>query len=157
MSKAVQGCIDCQTPMVDMEKWGNCPNCEGNNIGMVTFTTSIADKPSPAKRKPDLSFYELTYNGGNSMPSVMYVQASSTTEARKLLCYWCENESRTLLRRNGQTLRFWPRTKPVDTSRWQRALTSEIEARRYIGQIPQEYITRNEKKQIVLISSRITA
>ena len=157
MVTAVQGCIDCQTPMVDMEKWGSCPNCQGNNIGMVSFSAPSTNTSKSLKRKPDLSFYELTYNGGNSVPTVVYVQAINTTEARKLLCYWCENESRTFLCRSGQTLRFWPRTQPADVSRWQKALTNEIEARRYTKQIPQEYITRNETRQIVLRSSRLTA
>jgi hypothetical protein len=152
MSTWVQGCIDCGTPMIDMENCGNCPNCEGHNIGPICM--SVTHTVAAPRSQPKL--FVLEYRDSGYKPVTIYVEANDTQEARKMLCYWSEKEGKALVDSVGQSLRFWPRTHTEDKSRWQKMLNRSIKAKRYHGDTPREYLARDSHDRVVK-KSLITA
>lgn len=145
MLTVVQGCIDCQTPMIDMEKWGNCPNCSSRNIGPVTFAKEAPPEP---KVVPKLRFYELKFNDGNLQETVIYVRAKNTTDARMMLYLWCEREGKLILSSMGTDIRFLPRTSKNERSNLGKTLTGEIDAHLYRIE-PDQYLTHNSQGRVV--------
>lgn len=150
MSFAVQGCFDCQTPMIDMQSSGKCPNCNSRNIQKIVFGS--VPRPTPRVKKIPQRFFELTYNGGNCQPTTVFVEADDTQDARRLLVYWCEQQKKTLLTASGQSLCFWPRTSKQEKSTWQKTLSLQISAKLYLDEKPQTYLARSGDGRVIKLS-----
>ena len=150
MGHTVQGCIDCQTPMVDMEKWGKCPNCGSREIGPIVIATQMPVVEPTRKVGKGNKLYKLTYNEGGIRSAEIFVDAKNPQEARRMLCYWCEREGKSLISSYGLSLCFVRRTTSAEKKIWQKALNRGITSEMYCGAIPSSYLSRNALGQVHL-------